>query len=120
MNDKRNLIIQLLTLLSLGMAAAEILMNSQGEFVSSSTQTIWSFIFLVLTIIWAVDDSRSSKFSRSFDFDFLMYIFWPIAFPYYLISTRGTEGIPLFVGFLALWCGPWLLGLAAYVYIYNA
>ena len=94
-------------------------MNRQGEVVSDATQTLWAFIFIVLSIMWAIEDSKATHFEKPFDFDFLMYIFWPIAFPYYLVSTRGIEGVTQFLGFLLIWCGPWLAGLIAYVYVYT-
>ncbi len=118
--NKKSLLIIVLLLLFLGMGGVEIIMNRQGESVSDATQSVWAFIFLVLSILWTIEDSKLTRFDKPVDFDFLMYIFWPIAFPYYLISTRGVEGITLFLGFLAIWCGPWLAGLVAYVYIYTA
>ena len=117
--NKKNLSTFALILLALTMGTVEVILNSQGEVISNSTQSLWGVIFLVLTIVWAVADSETNEFDRPFDFGFLMYIFWPIALPYYLISTRGIEGIILLVGLIGIWLGPWLAGLVAYVYVYT-
>lgn len=67
-------------------------------------------------ILWVYCDAGRSDFEKPFDFGFLVYIFWPVALPWYLVSTRGVEGVLIFLGFIALWIGPWLMGLVAYVY----
>lgn len=94
-------------------------MNSNGEVVSDETQMLWSFIFIVLSIMWAVEDTKNNKFEKPFNFGFLMYVFWPIFFPYYLWVTRRTDAIPMCSGFIFIWVGPWLMGLISYVYIYS-
>jgi|CEGE01.1.fsa_nt_gi hypothetical protein len=108
-----------LLLMSLGMGADEIIMNAKGEVVSDLTQTLWAFMFFILSTMWSAQDSKARNIHRPFDFGFIIYILWPISFPAYLIATRGVEGIITFLGFLAIWCGPWLLGLVSYVYIYS-
>lgn len=117
--NKKNLSISTLLLLAAGMGVVEVILNSRGEVVSDSTQSLWGFIFLIVTIIWVMADSETSDFHKPFDFGFLMYIFWPIALPYYLISTRGVEGIVLFIGLIGIWLGPWFAGLVAYTYVYT-
>ncbi|GGC05764.1 hypothetical protein GCM10011352_34940 [Marinobacterium zhoushanense] len=108
-----------LLLMSLGMGADEIIMNAKGEVVSDLTQALWAFMFFILSTMWSAQDSKLRNISRPFDFGFLIYILWPISFPTYLVATRGMEGIVMFLGFLVIWCGPWLLGLVSYVYIYS-
>lgn len=117
--NKKNLSISTLILLAISMAAVEVFLNSSGEVVSDSTQSLWGLVFLIVTIVWAMADSDINEFEKPFDFGFLMYIFWPVYLPYYLISTRGIEGIVLFFGFMGIWLGPWLAGLVAYTYVYT-
>jgi len=117
--NRSSVIVIVLFIFSLVVGAFEFYLNSLGEFETSLTQTTWGLVFLVLTVVWAMDDAKKQKFDIPFDFGFLIYIFWPIAFPYYLISTRRTEGLLHVAGFLALWQGPWLAGLVAYVYFYE-
>ncbi|GAB3103290.1 hypothetical protein G8770_19900 [Aestuariicella hydrocarbonica] len=119
MNTK-NLLIGVLLLLSLGVGAVEAVLSCQGEWISESTHVLWALIFFLLTILWVVEDAKSTHFEKPFDFDFLMYVFWPIAFPYYLLSTRGIKGLRLLVGFLLILVLPWLAGLIAHVLICTA
>ncbi|WP_428622455.1 hypothetical protein [Sedimenticola sp.] len=116
--NKENSTLFTLLLIAIGMTIVEVLLNSKGEFAPDSTQSLWGLISLILTIIWAVADSETNNFDKPFDFGFLMYVFWPIALPYYLCKTRGADGLILFIGFIGIWLGPWLAGLVAYTYIY--
>jgi TM2 domain-containing membrane protein YozV len=117
--NRRNLILLTLLILSASVGITEFYLNSIGEFLAERTQTIWGIICLLLTILWAVEDSKTQEFYKPFEFGFLMYIFWPIAFPYYLLSTRKFDGLIYIAGFLAIWSGPWFLGLVGYVYVYS-
>lgn len=98
------------------MGIVEVVVNLNEEFVSNSTQTLWGLVFLLLSILWANIDANRNSFEKPFDFGFLVYIFWPIALPWYLYTTRGVEGLLIFLGFITIWLGPWLSGLIAYVY----
>ncbi len=100
----------------MGMAGVEILSALKGFEVESSTHLLWCLTFLVLTIFWVIEDSKKIKFEQPFEFDFLLYILWPLTFPWYLISTRGADGILIFVGFISIYFGPWLSGVVTYVY----
>lgn len=117
--NKQNKIIFTLILLSIAMTVVEVILNARGEGLSDTTQILWGGIFIIMSTLWVVVDADSNNFEKPFDFDFLIYIFWPIALPYYLISTRGLEGAIIFFGFINLWLGPWLAGLVAYTYVYN-
>ena len=116
--NKKNLTLFALLLMACAITVVEVVLNSKGEVVSDVTQTFWGLSSLILTIIWAMADSESNDFERPFDFGFLMYMFWPIALPYYLCKTRGIDGLVLYIGFIAIWLGPWLAGLVAYTYLY--
>ena len=108
-------IITLITL-AICMSVLEVLLNLKGKEVSGSTQFLWSFVFMILSILWAQKDAENRDVYKPFDFGFLFYIFWPVAFPWYLVHTRGIEGILLFLGFISLWLGSWFAGLVAYIY----
>lgn len=120
MMNKKNLITVTFILLAICVGTVEVILNSQGEVTSDVTQTAWGAISLFLTIVWAMADSETNDFDKPFDFGFLMYMFWPIALPYYLYSTRGLDGIVLYIGFMGVWVGPWLAGLVAYTYVYTS
>ncbi|PCJ28212.1 MAG: hypothetical protein COA96_01510 [SAR86 cluster bacterium] len=106
----------LLIFLSLCMGVLEVLLNLQEEVLSGSTQALWSFTFVLLTILWAYYDAKKADIETPFDFGFILYIFWPVVLPWYLYRTRGIEGILMFFGLISLWVGPWLAGVVAYYY----
>jgi len=98
------------------MCLVEVLLNLQEKDISESTATIWHAVFVICTVLWAKYDAQENRVSRPFDFDFLVYVFWPVAFPWYLLKTRGVEGLLLLFGFMWVLLIPWLSGLVAYVY----
>jgi hypothetical protein len=102
--------------LALGMTLLECFAAFEESEVSGSTQLLWGCISLVLTALWANEDSKANEFEKPFEFGFLIYMFWPVLLPWYLYSTRKTEGLILFLGILGLFFGPWLAGLVIYVY----
>ena len=108
--------ILILLILSALLCIVEVMLNIQEKELSASTRVTWDAIFIILTIFWAYYDAERKDFDRPFDFGLFIYVFWPVAFPWYLIKTRGIEGALLFVGFIAIWLAPWLSGLVAYVY----
>ena len=116
MLQSQSLIIYVMLTLSVSVGGLEIVVNLRNEVVSDATQSIWGFVFVLLSILWAYADSKQRGFHRPFDFGFLAYVLWPIVFPWYLIATRGIEGVTLFLGFLLIWLGPWLAGVVTYVY----
>lgn len=119
MTNRKNLSIIVLVTIAVCMGAVEVILNGRGEAVSDATNTLWAIFFLLITIFWALADAEERHFEQPFEFGFLMCIFWPVVFPYYLVATRGIEGMILFFGFVSVWAGPWLAGLIGYVYVYG-
>jgi len=116
MSKNKNLYVYTLIGLAVCMGTVEVLLNLQDKVVSDSTQTIWGFVCLVLTILWAYFDADRPDFEKPYDFGLFAYVFWPIALPWYLFTTRGVEGLVVYFGFMSLWLGPWIAGLIAYTY----
>ncbi len=116
MIKKQDLYLLGLIVMSGCMTILEVLMNLKEQVVSDSTQAVWGTVFLVASILWAYYDADREDFEKPFDFGLFIYIFWPVAFPWYLVKTRGAEGALIFLGFISIWLGPWLAGLVAYVY----
>ena len=116
MKKATTLTIIALLIMSFFLCVIEVLLNLQEKEISTSTQATWGVIFLFLTIFWAYYDADREDFEKPFDFGFFIYAFWYVAFPWYLVKTRGIEGILLYIGFLAIWLAPWFSGLVAYVY----
>jgi len=110
------LFIYVLIFLATCLGALEVALNLQEKVISESTNVIWSFVFFITTMFWAYYDADREGFDKPFDFGLFIYVFWPVAFPWYLIKTRGADGALMLIGFISLWFGPWLAGLVAYVY----
>jgi hypothetical protein len=116
MKNNKNIFIYAIIAFAICMTIIEILLNLQSKEVSATSQSVWGTVFLLLSILWVYYDADRKDFNKPFDFGFLVYVFWPIALPWYLIYTRGLEGFLIFLGLISLWLGPWLAGLVAYVY----
>jgi len=112
----KSIYIYLFFVFALGMTLVECLAALKGEEVSGGTHVLWGFVSLLLTALWANEDSKTSEFEKPFEFGFLIYMLWPILFPWYLYKTRKAEGLMMFIGVLSLFYGPWLAGLVVYVY----
>jgi|GEM_PF-1615729 len=116
MTKNKDLYLYTLIGLAFCMGIIEVMLNLEGNMVSDSTQNVWGIAFALLSIHWVYYDADRADFNKPFDFGFLVYVFWPIAFPWYLFATRGIEGVLVLFGFVTLWLGPWLAGLITYVY----
>lgn len=116
MKQSQKIIIYALIALSIGMSVLAVIASVKDSEISDVTQSIWSLAFVFLVIMWVYGDAKDRKFHKPFDFGFIVYVFWPILFPWYLATTRGHEGILIFLGFIMLWIAPWLSGIIAYVY----
>lgn len=63
----------------------------------------WSFVFLILIVMWVDLDSKEQKnIYRPYEHGFLAFIFWMPYLPYYFIKTRKAKGLVLLFGLLLL------------------
>ena len=113
---KSSLVLTCLILLSIVLGFADIVSQYMDRTISDKTYTLWHLIFFVLTAFWVKLDAGERAKAEPFEFGFLVYIFWPVVFPYYLIQTRKLEGLILLLGFIATLYLPWVSGLVTYVY----
>jgi hypothetical protein len=109
-------ILVVLLLLCAGVAGVEIALNLQEETISASTDLAWAFFYVVLVSVWVQRDSRGKDFEKPFDFGLFLYLFLPFLLFYYLVRTRGFEGVITYLGFLFVYWLPWLSGWVAYAY----
>ncbi len=112
------LIILTLLLIAAGMSYVEFHLNLSGEELSGRTWTLWTFLYVVLVGTWVLHDKRSGDFDKPYDFGFFLYLFLPFILFYYLISTRGHEGVVTYIGFFAIYWLPEFAGLISYAYFY--
>jgi len=96
----------IILLLSILLCVVESMLNVQGKEVSAYAQRTWDIVFLIFTMLWVYYDSERKDFDRPFDFGLFIYVFCPIVLPWYLVKSRGIEGMILLVGFIGLWLAP--------------
>ena len=112
------LIIITLLLMTIGMSYVEFQMNLEGEELSGRTWSLWAFINVILVGTWVLYDSRSSDFEKPFDFGLFLYLFLPFLLVYYLVRSRGHEGLVTYIGFISIYLLPEFIGLISYAYFY--
>ena len=110
-------IIFVLFFLSVAYSIVQVSLNSQAEVVSDASDTLWAILYSVLVAVWATKEPKQESFQAPFEFGAFLYFAWPIVLPYYLVKTRGIEGLVLFIGFVGMYAMPFVSGLVAYVYI---
>lgn len=111
-----NLVLYTLIAIVLAFSYVQVLFGLAEQDVSATTDLLWIFVFAALVAIWTTKEPKFKIFSPPFEFGAFVYFLWPVVLPYYLCKTRGSEGLVLFVGFVALYYIPFLSGLLAYVY----
>ena len=79
--------------LAVGMTLVEVVAALRNVYFPTNTQLLWGLFSILLSAAWATADARGRKFETPFEFGFLVYIFWPIVLPWYLIATRGLDGL---------------------------
>lgn len=112
------LIVVALLLMAAAMSFIEFQMNLEGEELSETIWGLWGFLYIVLVGTWVLYDGKSGDFDKPFDFGLFLYLFLPLLLPYYLVRTRGHEGIVTYLGFMAIYLLPEFSGLVSYAYYY--
>ena len=84
---------------------------------TSPVVSAWPLVFLVLLVLWVVEDSKSHpNIDKPFEYGFLVFI-WAIPYlPYYLWRTRRLRGLLVLFGFVVLY----LLGFLGQLAVYAA
>lgn len=94
----------------------EALLFGFGRAAGAPFQAIWSLVFLLLLIIWVDLDCRHRKdIYRSFEYGFLVFVFWLPYLPYYLLRTRRAFGLLWLIGFLMLFYAGYFLQWLVYL-----
>ncbi len=89
---------------SILVAIVQTLSHWRGVELVSPFVSAWPILFLILLVLWIVEDSRAyPDINKPFEFDFLVFI-WAIPYlPYYLWHTRRLKGLLFLAGFVALY-----------------
>ncbi|UJW80319.1 hypothetical protein [Hydrogenophaga sp. SL48] len=102
---------------SLLVSTVEVLAYWRDAEPSSEIVAAWPVIFLVLLVLWVVEDSKAQPgIEKPFEFEFLVFI-WAIPYlPYYLWRTRRWRGMWLLTGLVLLYflgyLGQWAVYLS--------
>jgi hypothetical protein len=83
---------------------------------TSTTVSLSYYLYVILLVLWLDTDSKDHlQITKSFDYGFLVYLFWLPYLPYYLWRTRGPLGLLMFAGFLILLLLGWLIQIGIYM-----
>ena len=102
--NNQSIFLVTLAVLSLFIGIAVVVLYFNDLEVSAGFNGLWQFVIVVLLVMWVNEDSKNNKkIYKPFDFGFLVFLFYIIYFPYYLIKTRGwLLGSGIIVGIFLL------------------
>jgi hypothetical protein len=63
---------------------------------------------------WLLKDSRERGVKWAYDMGLFLYIAWPFIMVYYLLKTRGAQGVFVILSFLGVYAGALMLGMMLY------
>ena len=63
---------------------------------------------------WLLRDSRERGVQWVYDVGLFLYIAWPFIIPYYLLKTRGVNGLFVILIFVGVYIGAALVGVLLY------
>ena len=116
MSKPGNLTLIALIALSALFSTYQVYMELHDISVSMQLVNVWNITFCILIAIWAIQDSKSINIPRRSSYGLIMLVIWPILLLYHLASSRGIEGVVIYIGAWALYLAPFFLGLTAYSY----
>jgi FtsH-binding integral membrane protein len=88
----------------------------KGGALSDRTGILWILCFAMLVALWAKNDARARGEQKPFEYSYFVFLLWPVVLPYHLIKNRGTDGLVMFLGFLAIHELPSFVAVMAYAY----
>jgi hypothetical protein len=115
MNRKKWLIAALIGVSAIS-ALVDGLYYRSGVASTPATAVLANVLSVFLIALWIDTDSKDHpQVGRSFDYGYLVLIFWVPYLPYYLWRTRGADGLFMLAGFLGLF----LMGYFVQLLIYG-
>jgi hypothetical protein len=94
---------------------------AHGIYFASETESPPTFTLInsvgLLWIMgwWLLTDSRKRRIAWVYDMGLFLYIAWPFIMPYYLLKTRGANGLLLILAFIAVYIGSLVAGMGLYL-----
>ena len=103
MEREKKILAGFLVLMSVLVGSYECFLYISGLENPGAVTETWKILFVIPLIIWVDLDSRlRPDIYRPFEFGFLIFTFWPVYIPYYLVKTRKIKAIIILPGLLAL------------------
>jgi hypothetical protein len=75
---------------------------------------LYALGFLWIIGWWLLRDSRERSVGWVYDMGLFLYIAWPFIMLYYLLKTRGAQGLWVILSFLGVYVGALLAGMMLY------
>ena len=118
MNRRKWLIASLVSVSTIS-AVFEGLYYRHGIPSTPATSALAVVLSAFLLALWIDADSKDHpQVERSFDYGYIVLIFWLPYLPYYLWRTRGAGGLFMFAGFLGLFSMGFFVQLLMYCLYY--
>jgi hypothetical protein len=114
MSRKKWLIVSLISILTIS-AVLNVLFYLRSMPSAPAGATLAGTLSVFLLTLW-IDADRTDhpQVERSFDYGFLVLMFWLPYLPYYLWRTRGAAGLFMFAGFIGLFSMGFFIQLLIY------
>ena len=87
---------------------------ASGREPPPSFSLLYTVGFLWIIGWWLLKDSRERGVRWAYDMGFFLYIAWPFIMLYYLLKTRGTQGLLAILSFAGVYVGALLAGMMLY------
>jgi hypothetical protein len=91
-----------------------VYLSDEGLVAGSALYQSWGIIYSILVAIWTIDDMKTRGEQPTFGHGLAALILWPLFLLWHLVKSRGTEGIVVYLGFLALYSLANVLNMAFY------
>jgi glucose dehydrogenase len=73
------------------------------EWPAEHLTTVYQLVIILLSVIFVERENRRFQHVyHPYELGLLIWIFWPVFLPYYLVKTRGKIGILMFGGLIAI------------------
>ena len=78
------------------------------------SRALWVILFGLILTWWLYADRGTRKFKLPFEFEYFVFVAWPIVVPYYLCRRLGWRGLLFGFGIWGLYVVPYLISGLVY------
>ena len=91
-----------------------VVFGIRGLSVPAETEALWAIFFGATWAWWVYADRRVTGTHQPFEFEALVFFGWPLAVPYYLLTTRTRRSRAPTVSVWLLFAAPWCVAGVVY------